>query len=499
MKRLLNAVLAVLLTLFKSPPLPRVIKHNLHPFMKRCYGKVVAGGGAFPTLQAVGAAVVVLAIFAAAAFAMAHGHAPDPLLVAAAFAGSTEVAVEQRETLKAKQAVLLEVVELAGRDLDFSRKPVLEKLGAKDADEANEKFRTLNREAEALGLEIRREYTKAAAAEVRIRQGQLETPVDTPHPGSAYEDGQRKSFGQLYTGTKGFADSRRSRTNIPVMVDIGLKTLFQTTAGFAPESTRTGRVVEAVTRPIQVLDLIPSGPMDQAVEKYMEQTTRTHAAAERAEGAAYAESTFVYTEKTSDVRSIGDSIPVTDEQIEDEGQVAGLLDQQLRFGVMQRLDGQVLVGNGTAPNLRGILNVAGIQTHAKGTDPTIAAFFKALTKIRVTGRAVPNAAVFHPNDWQDIVLTQDANGNYLFGNPFQGPGPQSLFGISVAQGDALTENTGLVGDFLNFCRIGERRGVEVEIGFVGTQFTEGKKTLRATARACFTVYRPAAFCTLTGI
>ena len=45
MKRLLNAVLAVLLTLFQSPPLPRVIKHNLHPFMKRCYGKVVAGGG----------------------------------------------------------------------------------------------------------------------------------------------------------------------------------------------------------------------------------------------------------------------------------------------------------------------------------------------------------------------------------------------------------------------------------------------------------------------
>ena len=39
----------------------------------------------------------------------------------------------------------------------------------------------------------------------------------------------------------------------------------------------------------------------------------------------------------------------------------------------------------------------------------------------------------------------------------------------------------------------------VQIGFVGTQFTEGKVTMRADLRTAFTVTRPAAFATLTGI
>ena len=124
---------------------------------------------------------------------------------------------------------------------------------------------------------------------------------------------------------------------------------------------------------------------------------------------------------------------------------------------------------------------------------------KALTKIRFTGRAMPSGAVFHPNDWQDYILLKNANGDFLFGNPFAGPGPQSLLGIPVSVSDAQTENTGLVGDFRNFSRLDDRRGVMVMTGFVGTQFVEGKVTLRADLRVAFTVTRPAAFCQVTGI
>lgn len=409
--------------------------------------------------------------------------------------------LEQRQEFHAKQREMTEVFDLArdGKSFDLSRANVLEKLGAKDQSDAAVKIKERNVELEVLGAKLRQTEIKAIAEANNRLLEELETPGHEAHHPNVVHQAEIKSFGDRFIGSKEWAESKRTKTTLPVTVDIGLKTLFSTTAGFAPESIRSGRIVEAVTRPIQVLDLIPSAPINQPVEKYMEQTTRTHAAAERAEGAAYAESTFVYTERTSDVRSIGDSIPVTDEQLEDESQIAGLLDQQLRFAVMQRLDGNVLVGNGTAPNLRGINNVVGIQTQAKGADPSIVAFMRALTKVRVTGRASPNGAIFHPNDWLDILLTQNANGDYLFGNPFQGPGPRALFGIPIAESDAQTENTALVGDFLNFCRIGERKGVIVEVGWVGSQFVEGKKTLRATARACFTVYRPAAFCQLTGI
>lgn len=411
-----------------------------------------------------------------------------------------KVAVEQREALHAKQKTLTEVLELAGKDLDLSRKPVLEKLGAADAADALLKFQALNRETETLGQDIAREELKASAARVRERQQEIERPGDPTHPETGFEGGKRKSWGRMFAESKEFKQSRQTRVDVPFeLEDVGIKTLMETTAGFAPESVRSGVLVEGATRPIQVIDLIPTFPISQPSFVYMEETTRTHSAAEKAEGVTYAESAFVWTQKTSPVQKVTDSIPVTDEQLEDADQVASLLEQRLSFGLRQKLDSQVLVGSGTPPALRGINNVVGIQTQAKGTDDRIVAFLRALTKIRFTGRANPTGAVFHPNDWLDIVLTQDAEGRFLFGNPFQSAGPTSLFGIPVAQSDAQTENTGLVVDFVNFTRLDDRRGVRIQTGYVADQFKDGKLTIRADLRAAFTLTRPAAACTITGI
>jgi HK97 family phage major capsid protein len=404
--------------------------------------------------------------------------------------------VEKREEMAAKQKLVTEVFELAGKEYDFSKKTVLEKLGAADSKDATDKVKSLNDELTGLGGELERLELERVKSMTLDREESLREPAARPlHRGAP----EAKSWGQLFVESKEFKASKAGRQDVPLMLDVGMKTLFETGAGFAIENRRSGLLVEGVTRPIQVTDLIPSFPIEQASFVYMEETTRTHSSAEKAEGVAYAESTFVWTQRTSPVQKITDSIPVTDEQLEDAGQVRSLLEQRLGFGLRQRLDLQILVGNGTPPNLKGINNVSGIQTQAKGTDSAIVAFMKALTLVRFTGRANPNGAVFHPNDWQDILLTQNANGDFLFGNPFMGAGPQALFGIPVAVSDAQTQNTGLVGDFANFTRLDDRRGVLIQTGYVGTQFTDGKITLRADLRAAFTVTRPAAMCTITGI
>ena len=407
----------------------------------------------------------------------------------------------KRDHFHLKQDELTEVFKLArdGNAYDFSRKAVLEKLGASDQHDAMQKVRARNKELEDLGTELRNAEAKHYESRLSGRAEELATPGSgtMQHPESGR--GGRKTLGQLYVESDQWKQFKEGRVETPLHLEIELKTLFETTAGFEPESVRSGLLVEGVTRPIQVTDLIPSFPINQAAFVYMEETTRTHAAAEAAEGGTYGESAFVWTERTSTARKIADSIPATDEQLEDEAQVRSLLDQRLRFGLRQRLDLQILVGDGNAPNLRGINNVVGIQTQALGTDDRISAFSKALTKVRFTGRASPSGAVFHPNDWQGYVLLKNTNGDFLFGNPFSGAGPTSLLGVPVAVSDGQTENTGLVGDFANFSRLDDRRGVMVMAGFVGTQFVEGKVTLRADLRAAFTVLRPAAFCQVTGI
>jgi HK97 family phage major capsid protein len=402
---------------------------------------------------------------------------------------------QKREELGQKHQLMGRVLQEAGDEHDFTKV----KAFGEDLDTAAkvEKFRELNQEMADLAADCRRLELEEAGKAYQDVKTEMDRPAAAPpQPGGP---GETKTVGQRVIESDEYKAYREDGKGFVVHFDdVEVKTLMETAAGWAPESSRTGRVIEAATRPVQVLDLVPPGDTESASVVYMEETLRTHSAAEKSEGAAYAESAFELTERSVRVRKITDSIPVTDEQLEDEAQVRSYLDQRLRFGLRQRLDNQVLNGNGTPPNIEGILNVSGLQTQAKGTDPRFDAIHKAITKVRVTGRAFPNAIVLHPNDWEAIRLTRTADGMYILGNPSEA-GPMTLFGLPVAQGDVQTENTGLVGDFANFCQLYERRGVSVQVGYVGDQFKEGKQTMRADIRVAFVVYRPAAFCTVTGL
>lgn len=422
-----------------------------------------------------------------------------------------EELVEKRNKLKALQDAMAAVNKLAGNDLDFLK---VDKINGEDVKKITtmakvEKVRKMNDEMGELGADV----DKLVEAEKALKASRIgEGKPAVVHPANGNQGA--KSLGEQiiqsdwYKSVKARGGAKPTDPESQLSYGVAqmklayksaeLKTLFQTSAGLSPESTRTGLIVDAVTRPIQILDIIPTTPTGQAAFVYLEETTRTHAAAEKDEAAAFAESTFVLTERSSTVRKVTDSIPTTDEQLADEPVVQGYLSGRLEFGLRQRLDLQIVVGDGVAPNLEGILNVTGIQTQALGGDPVFDAAMKALTKVRVTGRATPNAFIFHPNDWEVLVLTRTADGLYILGNPANGT-PQRLWGLQVVVSDAITENTGLTGDFANFCLLAERQGVEIATGFVNDDFTKGRVTMRGTLRVAFPTLRPAAFCTITGI
>ncbi len=324
------------------------------------------------------------------------------------------------------------------------------------------------------------------------------------HPGASLDASlaERKSFARMVTDSpvfKSWAGGNIAGTiSVPEYGLRDLKTLFQTTAGWEPESTRTGLVVDAVTRPLQVLDIIPSARTAQTSIVYMLETTRTSNAAEMAEAGTYAEDAYVLTQKDSPVRKIGTSIPVTDEQLTDVAMVESYLNGRLQFGIRQRLDSQVIVGDGTGVNLTGITNTAGIQTQALSAEPVPDTIYKALDLVRITGRAVPNAVMMHPTNWQAIRLLRTSDGVYIWGSPSE-TGIPRLWGLPVVQPESLTVGTALVGDFANFCSLFELRGIELKMGFNSTDFITGKQTMRADLRTAFVVTRPTAFSTATGL
>lgn len=417
--------------------------------------------------------------------------------------------VELRNDAKAKHEAVGEIIRLAGENRDFSKAEVLEKLSAVDSEDAVKKWRNLCDEAHlAAG--------KAADAELdeEIKAHEdREALFKAPKPGSRQHPPTRDDLaaqtpGRMLVESKGWKDWRAAGGeggNFSMKLEsvtpgdlFGRKTLVTTSAGFAPDSPRTSDVVPFATRPIQVLDFIPEEPTSVATVKWMEKTTFTVAAVEIAEAAAYPEPTYVWTERTSPVQKIAVSLPVTDEQLDDVEGMAALLDGDLRLESRQRLDSQVINGNGTPPNLRGILNVAGIQTQAKGADPHFDAVFKALTKVRAVGRAEPDVILIHSTDWQTFRLMRTADGIYIMGNPAD-PGANRLFGVPVGINEVLTAGTALTGDFARYSRLKSRKGLEVEVGYVADNFKEGKRTFRAQLRATFLCRRAAAFCSITGL
>lgn len=407
--------------------------------------------------------------------------------------------VELREEAKAKHAQVAEIIRLIGEEKDFSKAEVLEKLGATDSKHALEKFKALNVDAHELFQRATEAELDEDIHEHQDREQQLQRPKGAGQRHPEPPGPQANSLGSLFLESKAYKETwLKQRQPVSAEIKLALKTLLTTSAGFAPERPRSGDVVPFATRPVQILDLIPVEQTNLARWEYMEKTTYTVSAVEIAEAATYPESTYVWTARNADVKKIADSLPVTDEQLDDVGQMMTLLDQDLRFGVRQKLDSEVLVGPGTGATLTGITNASGIQTQARGTDPHFDAIFKAITKVRAVGRGEPDAIAIHSTDWQTFRLMRTADGLYIMGNPAE-PGDMRLFGIPVVSNEVLTVGTALVGDFGRFSRLYEKAGIEVQIGFTGTQFTEGKKTLRAQTRVAFIVRRGAAFCTVTGL
>ena len=427
---------------------------------------------------------------------------------------------KKREELAAKQSALGGIFTEARTDsgeLDLDR---IKSLGDLSTIAKAEKIRAMNAELDAIGTEI--DSLEAVEKAAKAQADRESSRGSIRHPGGderAYS-GPQKSLGEMVTSHPDYVRWSKSggAGGITLQLDGVMPSdllvasggnntmhakMMTTAAGWAPERIRIGEMVEAATRPIQVLDIMPLSRTVGDSVVYMEETTRTHGGVEVLEGALYGSSTFVLTERTSLVRKIAESIPVTDEQLEDVAQVESYLNTRLMFGVRQRLDSQVLVGNATAPNLRGLLNTVGIQTTARGVGPPLepipVAIFRAMDLVRSVGHAEPTHVVMHSTNWSAVRTERDTNGNWLWGHPSQ-PGPDRLFGLPVVLSQAGAAGTAFVGSFSpQWVTLAERRGVDVQVGYIGDQFAQGRRTMRADGRWAFVVFRPAAFCTVTGL
>ncbi len=392
---------------------------------------------------------------------------------------------ELNEAIIAKSKALHDIFEEAGPDMDMSKVKSL----SGDTTAKVEAIKAMNAELDDLGKK-RDQANQLIESRKRADELANAQPIPKADPSPA----ARKSLGEMVMESAALKSKGQTSS-----LDVDLKTLFERTAGFAPESVRIPRVEQYAVRPLMVADLLPVLPTSQAAIKYMEETTFTNNAAETAETGTYGEAALAFTERSVPVEKIAVWLPVTDEQLEDVPSMAAYINNRLAYMLEARLDSQILNGNGTPPNLMGTLNVSGIQTQAKGADPTPDAFYKAFTLIRTVGFAEPDVCFMNPADWQDIRLLRTSDGIYIFGSPLD-PGIERMWGIRVVLSMAVVANTGIVGAYGQYSALYMRRGLDIKVSDShDTYFIAGKQAIRADMRCTVVHFRPKAFCKVTGI
>jgi HK97 family phage major capsid protein len=389
-----------------------------------------------------------------------------------------------------KQSELAAIFEKAKKDDGYAMTPA-----------EVEDVRSRNNELTALGRELdeAKALDEIFQKSQEYQRNQMRAASDLPLPGkSGVGQAPVKTLGQIFTESEEFKGYQRGKDFSLTLNGLQMKTVMSTSVGYAPESVRTGKEVDyAVRRPV-VADLIPQTAHDQAAVKYMEETTFTNAADTAAEEGAYPESADAWTERTVSMFKIATFLPTTEEQLKYVPMAEALINNRLILFLKLAEETKLITGVGTT-DIEGFLVKSGVQSQAKGSDPTPDALYKAITKVRATGFAEPSGFVMHPNDWQDIRLLRTTDGIYIWGSPAEN-GPERVWGLPGVITTAETENTALLGDFQLYSELFRGSSIDIKVSDSHSDyFVKGKLAIKATEYATLAIYRAAAFCKVTGI
>jgi len=268
----------------------------------------------------------------------------------------------------------------------------------------------------------------------------------------------------------------------------------EATVGNAARGTEYVGLAEPPRRPLRLLDLIPTLPMDGRSIEYSQEVGSLDTAAETAEGAVKPMHTVDFLDAEAVARTVAHWTKVRKQAMADTPVLEGAIRNRLTYGVMRRLESQVLGGDGLGENLRGILNTSGVASVAfSATELAADQTLEGLVSVLLSD-AQPNVVALNPRDWANMLRAKaGGSGEYFSGGPFIAAA-ERLWGATVVPSTGVPAGTALVGDFTLGATLFVREGVTV-IASDSDQddFLRNVVTLLGEGRFALAVWQPSAF------
>lgn len=264
--------------------------------------------------------------------------------------------------------------------------------------------------------------------------------------------------------------------------DMSLSNITAATGFLSSFDNEVGRFVRR--RPF-LRDLIRTVGVDNAYVEWMDQASADGTTATVAEGAAKPKIDFDLTPRKLPVEVIAAYITTTKQSLADYKQMNALINDELRQNVELVLDANILTGNGTTPNLKGIATYATAYVNtgfaALVDNASEADLWNVMAAQIAAANGMGTHILMHPTDVAKFrSLRKDTTGNYAY--PWWLGTNMSYMGMEIVENTGVTVNTCYVID-ASVCRLALREDFNVTVGLDGNNFTKNQVTILGEMRA----------------
>ncbi|HSR54485.1 MAG TPA: phage major capsid protein, partial [Acidobacteriota bacterium] len=268
---------------------------------------------------------------------------------------------------------------------------------------------------------------------------------------------------------------------------------------------RVPGIVTPAERRLMIRDLLPVGQTGSNLVPYTRETQFDNQAAPQGdpgppvvrENQLLPESGFTFDLQSAPVETVGHVLPMSEQVLEDAPQLRSHVDSRMRFGLALKEEGQLLNGDGNAPNLNGLNTQAtayDVNLNQAG-DTLIDQLAHAILQVALS-EYFATGVIMHPKQWHDLQLIKTtgtaSSGEYIIADP-RTMLPKRIWGVPVV--DTLSQPDGdfTVGAFMLAAQVWDRRRVRVLLALQHSDyFARNMVLLKVDERLALTVYRPAA-------
>lgn len=327
---------------------------------------------------------------------------------------------------------------------------------------------------------------------------------------------ERRSFAQQVIASDGYksmvnkgVQGVQIEVKTAATIDEGIIPAYSGGAGLAGQLSTPQflpGIVPLLFQPLRVADLLAQGTTSSTSISYVIEAAFQDLTGVVLEKGAIPQLDLTLGRRQDNVGKVANIAKPTVEMFKDAEQFQAYLQNRMTFGIQRKEEQQLLSGSGTAPEVFGILNRAGLAPTVVTTAGLTAVkimegIFNQITALRSVSFVEPDAIVIHPTDWQTVRLGKDSQGQYYAGGPFTGaygnPGPanvSNLWGVKTVITTAIPQGTALVGGFQESGQIFRRQGITLDMtNSNNNDFETDLITLKAEERLALAVYRPAGF------